>query len=50
MRLQEVSKSKKHNSFQNFSEVVDALKAEQKGKASLMSKEKMVDLIDRWNG
>jgi histidyl-tRNA synthetase len=50
-KLQEVSKNKNHTSFQNFAEVLAALKIEQKGKlVGLISAEKMLVLIDRWNG
>lgn len=48
-RLQEVSKSKKRDSFQSFSDVLDALKPEQ-SRSRLMSEARMLDLIDRWNG
>ncbi|GAA6624095.1 hypothetical protein [Scytonema sp. NUACC26] len=49
-RLQEASKSKKYPYFQNFSEILELLKESQKGRlVSLISKEKMIQIIDRWN-
>ncbi|NJN91167.1 MAG: hypothetical protein HC878_12890 [Leptolyngbyaceae cyanobacterium SL_5_14] len=49
--LQEISRDKKHKSFQSFAEVVDALKVPQKKSAprKLISDQKMLALIDRWS-
>ena len=47
-QLQEVSKRKDHQPFQNFSQVLDVLKIQQGGRR-LISEEKMLAIIDRWN-
>lgn len=49
-RLQEVSKSENHKPFDNFAEIVGLLKEKQKNRTvRLISEEKMLALIDRWN-
>jgi hypothetical protein len=49
-QLQDVSKTKEHKPFQNFTEVLDALAVKQNGRTSrLMSEKKMIELLDRWN-
>lgn len=49
--LQEVSKSENHKPFENFTEIVGLLKEKQKNNRTvrLISEEKMLALIDRWN-
>jgi signal recognition particle subunit SEC65 len=49
--LQEVSRNKKQKPFQSFAEVIDALKVPQKkgSPRKLISDQKMLALIDRWN-
>ncbi|NMG21550.1 hypothetical protein [Brasilonema bromeliae] len=50
VRLQEVSKGKKNQPFQRFSEILDILREQQKGRSQrLISEEKMIQIIDRWN-
>jgi hypothetical protein len=50
VRLQEVSKDKKNQPFQRFSEILDILREQQKGRSQrLISEEKMIHIIDRWN-
>ncbi|WP_341525841.1 hypothetical protein WKK05_25150 [Nostoc sp. UHCC 0302] len=49
-QLQEVSKSKNHQPFQTFSEILDILREQQKGRSvRLISEGKMIQIIDRWN-
>jgi hypothetical protein len=49
-QLQDVSKTKEHKPFQNFTEVLDSLAVKQSGRTSrLMSEKKMIELLDRWN-
>lgn len=49
-QLQEVSKSKNHQSFQSFAEVLSVLRVQQKGRAIRQISEKsMLAIIDRWN-
>ncbi|ARV61079.1 hypothetical protein BZZ01_22855 [Nostocales cyanobacterium HT-58-2] len=49
-RLQEVCKQKNHQHFRSFSEILEILREEQKGRSvRLISEEKMIQIIDRWN-
>lgn len=49
-RLQEFSNQENHKPYKSFSEVVNVLKEKQKNRTvRLISEEKMLALIDRWN-
>lgn len=49
-QLQQVSKGENHKPFENFSQIIDILKEKQKNRTvRLISEEKMIALIDRWN-
>lgn len=49
-QLQEVSKSRSHEPFHSFSEILDLLKEQQKNRSvRLISEKNMLALMDRWN-
>ncbi|KAM3097930.1 hypothetical protein ACKFKF_18580 [Phormidesmis sp. 146-12] len=48
--LQEISKNKGHQPFRSFAEISSMLKEKRKnGSVSLISANKMLEIVDRWN-